>query len=150
MSRAGVFLSIRWAKIKECATFQRIPIIRIPIITAQRSKFGQTIHVKGNFQQDEATTHTAAKTKRRWCQDNFSDFWANGIWSGNIPDLSLIENLWASSGIRSTSWTCDVKSRSHRKLSVGLVLLLSRNAGQRNVWDAGAFVGLCGEVWRIH
>ena len=49
---------------------------------------------RGIFQQDEVITHTAAKTKR-WCHDNFSDFWTKGIWSGNIPDLSPIENLWA-------------------------------------------------------
>ena len=38
----------------------------------------------------------------------------------------------------------------HRKLSVGLALLLGRDAGQRDVWDAGTNEGICGEVWRIH
>ena len=44
----------------------------------------------------------------------------------------------------------DVKSHSHRKLPVGLVLLVGRDAGQRDMWDAGAHEGLCREVWRIH
>ena len=44
----------------------------------------------------------------------------------------------------------DVKSRSHRKLPVGLVLLLGRDAGQRDVWDGGKHGGPCREVRRIH
>ena len=38
----------------------------------------------------------------------------------------------------------------HRKLPVGLLLLLGRDARQGDVWDAGANEGMCGEVWRIH
>ena len=40
----------------------------------------------------------------------------------------------------------NVKSHNHRKLPVGLVLFLGRDAEQRDVWDAGAFEGLCREV----
>ena len=51
-------------------------------------------HVAGHFQQDGAPAHTAAKTQL-WRQDKFPDFWAKGVWLGNIQDLPPIEILWA-------------------------------------------------------
>ena len=44
----------------------------------------------------------------------------------------------------------DVKNHPDRKLQVGLVLLLGRDAGQRDVWDASVHEGMCEEVWQIH
>ena len=46
------------------------------------------------FQQDGAPAHNAAKTQQ-WCQASLPGFWAKGVWLGNSPDLSPIENLWA-------------------------------------------------------
>ena len=37
---------------------------------------------------------TTARTQC-WCQTNFPAFWAEGVWSGNSPEPSPIENLWA-------------------------------------------------------
>ena len=42
----------------------------------------------------------------------------------------------------------DVKSHPHRKLSVGLVLLLGRDTGHRDVWGAIAHERMYGLVWR--
>ena len=39
---------------------------------------------------------------------------------------------------------------TNRKLPVGLVLLLGRDAGQRDVWDAGTHEDLSREEWEIH
>ena len=46
------------------------------------------------FQQDGAPAHNAARTQK-WCRDNLPSFWEKGVWPGNSPDLSPIENLWA-------------------------------------------------------
>ena len=46
------------------------------------------------FQQDSAPAHNAAKTQQ-WCRDNLLGFWEKGVWLGNSPDWSPIENLWA-------------------------------------------------------
>ena len=46
------------------------------------------------FQQDGAPAHPARKTQD-WCNANFLGFWEKGTLSGNSPDLSPIENLWA-------------------------------------------------------
>ena len=46
------------------------------------------------FQQDGAPAHNAAKTQE-WCRANLPGFWEKGVWPGNSPELSPIENLWA-------------------------------------------------------
>ena len=46
------------------------------------------------FQQDGAPAHHATST-RQWCRDNLPGFWEKGVWPGNSPDLSPIENVWA-------------------------------------------------------
>lgn len=46
------------------------------------------------FQQDGAPAHHARSTQQ-WCRANFPGFWEKGVWPGNSPDLSPIENLWA-------------------------------------------------------
>ena len=46
------------------------------------------------FQQDSAPAHNAATTQQ-WCRDNLQGFWEKGVWPGNSPDWSPIENLWA-------------------------------------------------------
>lgn len=45
------------------------------------------------FQQDGAPAHSAARTQQ-WCQSHLPAFWEKGVWPGNSPDLSPIENLW--------------------------------------------------------
>ena len=49
----------------------------------------------------------------------------------------------------STKWTRRRQSHAHRKLSVGLALLLGIGAEHPDVWDAGAHEDLCGNVWPI-
>ena len=49
---------------------------------------------RATFQQDGATAHPARKTQD-WCNANFPGFWERGTLSGNSPDFSSIENLWA-------------------------------------------------------
>ena len=44
------------------------------------------------FQQDGAPAHNAAKTQV-WCRSNLPEFWEKGVWPGNSPDLSPIENI---------------------------------------------------------
>jgi len=46
------------------------------------------------FQQDGAPAHNAARTQE-WCRANLPGFWEKGVWPGNSPDLSPIENIWA-------------------------------------------------------
>ena len=46
------------------------------------------------YQQDGAPAHHARKTQD-WCRSNLQGFWEKGVWPGNSPDLSPIENLWA-------------------------------------------------------
>ena len=46
------------------------------------------------FQQDGAPAHHATSTQQ-WCRDNLPGFWEKGVWPGNSPDLSPIENVWA-------------------------------------------------------
>ena len=46
------------------------------------------------FMQDGAPPHSAKKTQK-WCQENLTSFWANGVWPGDSPDLNPIENLRA-------------------------------------------------------
>ena len=142
----AVYTYIAHVRIVPCGktvTSENVPL------TAQRSKFGQTCrgnlstgrsHNSSYHRQDQATTaRTTSLT-----------FWRR------VHDLATSQTCCPSktsgqsSGTRSTRWTCDVKCRSHHKLPVGQVLPLGRNAGQRDVWEAGAFEGLCGEVWRIH
>ena len=44
------------------------------------------------FQQDGAPVHTS-KVAIKWLENNLNSFWGKGVWSGNSPDLSPIENL---------------------------------------------------------
>ena len=46
------------------------------------------------FQQDGAPAHTSHMSQN-WLQHNVDSFWDKGVWPGNSPDLSPIENLWA-------------------------------------------------------
>ena len=46
------------------------------------------------FQQDGAPAHHS-RLAQNWLQRNIPSFWIKGIWPGNSPDLSPIENLWA-------------------------------------------------------
>ena len=43
----------------------------------------------------DAPANTAVKTQN-WLQNNFPNFWDKRIWPPNFPDLSPIENLWAT------------------------------------------------------
>ena len=54
-----------------------------------------------------------------------------------------------SSRTRWTRWTRWRQSHAHRKCSVGLELLLGKDDGQPDVWDAGAYEGLCGECGEL-
>lgn len=50
------------------------------------------------FQQDGAPAHNS-KMAQDWCTNNLPclpSFWRKGTWPGNSPDLSPIENLWAT------------------------------------------------------
>ena len=44
------------------------------------------------FQQDGAPVHTS-KVAIKWLENNLNSFWGKGVWPGNSPDLSPIENL---------------------------------------------------------
>ena len=44
------------------------------------------------FQQDGAPVHTS-KVALKWLENNLNSFWGKGVWPGNSPDLSPIENL---------------------------------------------------------
>ena len=44
------------------------------------------------FQQDGAPAHTS-KVAIKWLENNLNSFWGKGVWPGNSPDLSPIENL---------------------------------------------------------
>ena len=44
------------------------------------------------FQQDGDPAHTS-KVAIKWLENNLNSFWGKGVWPGNSPDLSLIENL---------------------------------------------------------
>lgn len=46
------------------------------------------------YQQDGAPAHHS-RVAQQWCQNNLEHFWPKGVWPGNSPDLSPIENLWA-------------------------------------------------------
>ena len=43
------------------------------------------------FQQDGAPVHTS-KVAIKWLENNLNSFWGKGVWPGNRPDLSPIEN----------------------------------------------------------
>ena len=44
------------------------------------------------FQQDGAPAHTY-KVAMKWLENNLNAFWGKGVWPGNSPDLSPIENI---------------------------------------------------------
>ena len=44
------------------------------------------------FQQDGAPVHMS-KVAIKWLENNLNSFWGKGVWPGNSPDLSPIENL---------------------------------------------------------
>ena len=46
------------------------------------------------FQQDGAPAHTS-KVAIKWLENHLNSFWGKGVWPGNSPDLSPIENLSA-------------------------------------------------------
>ena len=46
------------------------------------------------FQQDGGPAHHS-RLAQNWLERNVQPFWVKGIWPGNSPDLSPIENLWA-------------------------------------------------------
>ena len=46
------------------------------------------------YQQDGAPTHHSRKSQE-WLKNNLPSFGEKGIWPGNSPDLSPIENVWA-------------------------------------------------------
>ena len=105
---------------------------------------------------DRALACTTAKTKR-WYQANFPVFLAKGVWSGNSPDLSPIENIWVIiSRKRSTSEPDDVRGHPHRKRPFGLIRHLDRDAMPGRLWqrpagqpeeqDARQHDSLCGEA----
>ena len=47
---------------------------------------------KAIFQQDGAPCHTSKMTLD-WMQKHLNSYWGKGVWPGNSPDLSPIENL---------------------------------------------------------
>ena len=49
---------------------------------------------RASFQQADAPAHNAEKTQD-WSRGNFPGFWEKDTKSGNSPDLSPIENIWA-------------------------------------------------------